>query len=803
MPFKTTPPYIPIRDDSCNSLCCTNEYMFVRDCLLWEHGGGMRLDGRSLGQLRPHRLQLTRSAATGTTGCTVQWGRDVTVHAQVQGSIVPPPSPLDRPNEGAVVISVELSPMASTLFKYSAAVTNGSGSGGSGPKGGGGSGAGGGGPVEDVQKLAANRVLRGLENLLGQCLDTEALVVVPGQWAWQLQVSVSVWDCGNHHDSCTLLDASVLATMAALRHYRQLATTTITTTSSSSNRPATTTPTVPQTQSLDLKEGSPLPLHHTPLSITFAWLAKTNASRKSGTFQNPDATMNVDNDDDDNDEEEDDADDSVWILADPSWQEQRVTKGQQVTLQLNVHGELCGLVSSGGAAVGGMTSRLLRTCHRRAQALLRPLVQSLETTLAQAQEQAFQQGLERIQQQQRQEQQLQLQSQPPPTWLDSGMKQGEDEKDKDKDDDAMMMESTTTISTTAATQRAWQAAEEQYRQQALDYNLGHQAVRVREDDDDPNKKGPNQPKPPAPPPSSRLLTSLLQAASHQAQQDLEHDEQQQQRQQQQKAKQRATQQQQQDDTVGGAGAVVSRAEPDATGVTVLPFSSTTSASASSSTSPRDDALWKVPLSAAHPLGQKYETALAQPAPRPIILQDEEEEDGDDSEEEEETTMQLQSEFAVATATAASSQPTNKKDDNKDNDDDDDANDYDAIKKYNKKFQAMEEEKEFWQANRNTNREVGNKDGDDDDDDDCDDDDDNDEDDDDNDGATKVYRGADKARGGRIPKTAPTTATLKQEEPRTKTKDANNKPTKAEARRKARTMAKRRDQQKKAMSKRNG
>ena len=679
--------YIPIRDDgSSDVLFSKNERELVHQALIQSE---LRMDGRSPTQLRPARIQLTRSAMDGTTGCTVQWGNAITVHCHCSAQIVPPPTS-DRPNEGSVQIAVDLSPMASTSFKYGQAVTNGGIAGGRGKIGGP--------PMDESQKLVANRILRCLENLMNQCLDTEALVIVPGQWVWQLQLRITVWDCGAHN---LLLDACVLATMAALRHYRQPATTAPLESSNKQYNQSNATTALPQTQSLDLKEGTPLPLHHTPLSITFAWLARNDSASSA-----MDNHLMVDDEDDDL------SADRFLVLADPSWQEQRVVNGNELSLQVNIHGEICGLVSSGAVVTNG----LLRQCHKLALELIPQLSQSLENTLHQANQQALQEGLERLKKQ-----------------------QGPAVGDATMDGDG---KSSSTTEHDRNNEMVLQAAEEKYRKQALEYNLGHQAVKIREDDADQKtttKQGASAS-------SSRLLQSLLHAASQQAKEDEEL--------QRQAEKARSFAATNSEDKL--VVPTPTTAPLDTTGVEVLPMSKPPP----SSSNPHKEAMLRLPIASSSTADGNKSTSQF-----------------DDSDAEENTTMQLHSEFTAASTVTAGS-PQKMKTDSPDNEDlgDDERmediaeDDYDAIKAYNKDRRAMEEEEEFWEANRNTNHPSADSGG---------------------EKAPVNYRGADKLKGGRIPNPS-----------KTKTAEGE-KPTAAESRRKARNMAKRRDQQKKAMSKRNG
>mmetsp|Transcript_21686 Transcript_21686/g.31133 ORF Transcript_21686/g.31133 Transcript_21686/m.31133 type:complete len:187 (+) Transcript_21686:50-610(+) len=109
--------YISIRDDSGVRSFSKNERDFLRDCAL--SSKKLRLDGRGANDVRRIQLHLSRSAHNGAE-CTVQWG-ETRVSSQIIGELIPP-SP-DRSSEGVISISVDLSPMASSLFGMAPPVT--------------------------------------------------------------------------------------------------------------------------------------------------------------------------------------------------------------------------------------------------------------------------------------------------------------------------------------------------------------------------------------------------------------------------------------------------------------------------------------------------------------------------------------------------------------------------------------------------------------------------------------------------------------------------------------------------------
>ena len=71
--------------------------------------------------------------------------------------------------------------------------------------------------MDSDQRLLATKIGRVMERAVreGNALDTEALCVQSGKWVWRLNVDVTVLD-----DSGNVLDGSLLAAVAALRHFR-------------------------------------------------------------------------------------------------------------------------------------------------------------------------------------------------------------------------------------------------------------------------------------------------------------------------------------------------------------------------------------------------------------------------------------------------------------------------------------------------------------------------------------------------------------------------------------------------------
>jgi exosome complex component RRP45 len=420
--------YIAIRDDAGPKSLSINEREFLRSCALSETNV-LRDDGRREADLRKVRLQLGRW--DNGAECTVQWGVGTRVTSLCVADLVPP-SP-DRPNEGMVDFRVELSPMACPAFRQAPASTTAPGGGGiRGPNFAG-----------SEQRLLSNRILRCIERIIltGGALDTEALVVLPGKWVWRFTISLTILDHGGN-----LLDACVLCAMAALRHYRKPH---VDLNEQDHQDANGKTPILPTMIPSMVKEASPLPLHHTPLSISFALIPADDAVHSSSS-----STL-------------------VAALVDPTDREELVQLGS-LTVAMNVHSEVCLLDYGGGCE---LTPAKLKECWKLADVSIKQLCQLLEASLQQADEQAQRERLERLK-----SQTVQL----PPLVENAPFQHlGEDmdiviESSNRNGDD----------NDTTRVQQAQSEAEEAYRQLALDYSRGHVAQAIKEDDD--RKKSSSQ-----------------------------------------------------------------------------------------------------------------------------------------------------------------------------------------------------------------------------------------------------------------------------------------------------------------------
>ncbi|KAG7336775.1 3' exoribonuclease family, domain containing protein [Nitzschia inconspicua] len=490
--------YVTIRDDSGLASLSVNERDFLRSCAL--RGAAttkeededdnpskvLRLDGRRGHDVRTIKLRLHRWDNGAET--TVQWGAGTRVSAVCSAELVPPPS-LDRPNEGLLVFEVDLSPMASPGFRLAPAVSTG-------PGGGGRSSSSSSTNFSNQeQRLLSNRILRCLERiiLMGGALDTEALVVEGGKWVWKLTLSITVLDAGGN-----ILDASVLAAVAALRHYRKpqismtpmASITTETTPTNEYSGPATsavnmsldrtTIITLPTLIPSTVKEATPLPLHHSPLSISFGLIPADDAVHSTSSTS------------------------VVAALMDPTDREELVASGT-LTIAMNIHSEICLLDYGGGCE---LLPDQLKKCCRAAQGAIQELCQLLERTLQEADEQAQTERLRLLQLQQQASNVSTATMMLPPLPTNNNnnnnnipfLQQLDDQLDVD-----------TTVDDSQITDYIQTAAEEAYRKQALDYSTGHIATAVREDIPNADRPGSAVTTSSSSASSSSLLAAMLKS----------------------------------------------------------------------------------------------------------------------------------------------------------------------------------------------------------------------------------------------------------------------------------------------------
>ena len=343
----STLPHISIRNDSRTTSLV--ERTFVRQSAL-ATPRPIRTDGRQWNEGRPQRVQLIRSE--NAAHATVQWGAGTRVTCSCTAHILPPHP--DRPQEGIVSLSVDASPSASTAFRHvpPVATTAQSSSSSSStaaaqqqqqPSG----------QMEETQKAWTNRILRALERILltGGALDSEALCITPEEWVWKLELNLVLLDAAGGN----LMDASIYAAMAALRHYRKPCLETM------AVGETATTSTTPVMVEAHIKEPTPLPLHHTPLALSFAILAAEDAIKGSLTSTFTTNSTNSNN-------AADNPSLQMVALLDPTHSEELVADGSLITIAMNVHGEICLLDYAGGCE---LEPSLFRTVCQTAEQVLR------------------------------------------------------------------------------------------------------------------------------------------------------------------------------------------------------------------------------------------------------------------------------------------------------------------------------------------------------------------------------------------------------------------------------------------------
>ena len=410
--------FVSLRDnDGMARSVSVNERTFVvEECV----GKGLRMDGREAMEYRPIRLSsLNRRFCESE--CQVSFGASTKVLCTVRCELVPPANSMVRPNEGMLNFRVDCSPMACLSWESMAPVstesasisnTTSSSNNSSG---------------EEDQKWWSNRIIRTLEGLIkqGGAIDVEALCVSSGHWVWNLIVHVVILDAGGN-----LIDASILAAMAALRHFRLPV--------------VETNDSIPKVWAFHDREPIPLPLHHTPFSCTFALF-----DLKTGGV--------------------------VAAMVDPNEREEYLRYG---TLTVSYHvvsdgtvAELCGLDFGGGCE---LSQRQISSCIDLARKQCCQLSSLLEQSLSTADQVAQQSLLQQVLSNRNNNNN----NSDSPSFLDIDTNQetqeenDQDLNDEDNDDDD-------------------DGEQERYRIQALEYSSLHQAAKVKENNNEENNKSKN------------------------------------------------------------------------------------------------------------------------------------------------------------------------------------------------------------------------------------------------------------------------------------------------------------------------
>ncbi|KAN0095373.1 exosome complex endonuclease 2/ribosomal RNA processing protein-like protein [Hyaloscypha variabilis] len=231
----------------------------------------IRLDGRAFDQFRA--LELDFGDEYGVAD--VRLGK-TRVHTHITAEVTTPFP--DRPFDGVFTIATELSPMTSPSIELNR-------------------------PSETETLLS--RLLEKTIRRSG-ALDTESLCLIAGSKCWSIRADVHVLS----HDG-NLVDASCIAVIAALQHFR---------------KPDTSTE-GEQVTVYTVREREPVPLSllHFPLCVTFSFYGE-GVLGKGG-------------------EEEGEV-----VLIDANLMEEQLREGS-VTVGINRHGEVCQIAKLGGLLV--------------------------------------------------------------------------------------------------------------------------------------------------------------------------------------------------------------------------------------------------------------------------------------------------------------------------------------------------------------------------------------------------------------------------------------------------------------------
>ncbi|KAH7067760.1 ribosomal protein S5 domain 2-type protein [Paraphoma chrysanthemicola] len=234
-----------------------NEREFIKQALQEQ----VRLDGRAFDAFR--KIELTFGDEYGVAD--VQLGK-TRVIARISIDVTTPPP--ERKFDGVFQIFTEFSPMASPAFEI--------------------------GRPTDAEVILSRILEKAIRR--SNALDTESLCIIAGLKCFALRADVHIID----HDG-GLIDASCIAVMAALQHFR---------------RPDVMVEGEKATV-LSVRERDPIPLSilHQPLCVSFSYFSEGEI-----------------------------------FLVDANLAEEQVRQGE-VIITMNKHGEICQIAKYGGATV--------------------------------------------------------------------------------------------------------------------------------------------------------------------------------------------------------------------------------------------------------------------------------------------------------------------------------------------------------------------------------------------------------------------------------------------------------------------
>jgi len=336
---------------------------------------GLRIDGRTPAQTRPLAIKFSPDADQ-LGWAHVALGGGTQAIAQVSAQLGAPQE--DRPNEGLLVVQAEINPIAGQ--EYEAGRQS---------------------QAEIVFEQRLDKAIRRTE-----CVDREALCVLAGKKVWTVRVNVHVLA-----DTGSILDCAVLASIAALRHFR---------------RPDVAIVDADTVHIFPLSErvGLPLAMQHSPACVSFSLFDLGTAEARAAVDAMKGITVasaaasaaakrERDDGDDDDDLEEGDTEDggaragygadtvmpaatnttsasgsstNIVCLADPTTLEEQLCSSSLVFV-LNAQREICMLDKAGGDPLPG---NMILSALRQAIALVTEWSQAVDEALRRDAEQRVQ-----------------------------------------------------------------------------------------------------------------------------------------------------------------------------------------------------------------------------------------------------------------------------------------------------------------------------------------------------------------------------------------------------------------------------
>ncbi|SAM76093.1 probable RRP45-Exosome complex exonuclease [Ustilago bromivora] len=296
---------------------------FILSCLQ----DSIRVDGRSF--LAPRDIHISFGEELGN--CTVSI-KGTRVSTSVRANLFPPRS--DRPYEGFLQITTDISPMAGVEYDSTGGGAN---------------------SCARAKEVLFDRLIEKAIRRT-EAVDREALCVVAGEQVWNVHLTVHLLS-----DTGAALDAAVLCSMLSLRHFR---------------RPDYSIENCNQVRLYSSDERVPIPLaiHHTPLCVTFAIFNDLSTTTTATAKSQPDDDHLIDP----TSASAAASTSSTVALLDPTLLEETLAHSK-LTLVLNAQKEICVLDKSYGSPIAPQTLlNLINVGFRRIQELTKKLEEALK-----------------------------------------------------------------------------------------------------------------------------------------------------------------------------------------------------------------------------------------------------------------------------------------------------------------------------------------------------------------------------------------------------------------------------------------